>query len=37
LLSEQSVQQALPRRAEEFLTGNGVAELRETAIAPLRR
>jgi chorismate mutase-like protein len=36
-LSGQTVQQALPRRAEEILTGNGLAEVRETAIAPLRR
>jgi chorismate mutase len=37
-LSEPSVQQqALPQRAEEILTGNGLAEVRETAIAPLRR
>jgi chorismate mutase len=36
-LSEQTVQQALPQRAEEILTGNGVAGVRETAIAPLRR
>jgi chorismate mutase-like protein len=35
-LSGQTVQQALPRRAEEILTGNGVADVRETAIAPLR-
>jgi chorismate mutase-like protein len=36
-LSERTVQQALPRRAEAILTGNGVALVRETAIAPLRR
>jgi chorismate mutase len=35
-LSGRSVQQALPRRAEEILTGNGLAGVRETAIAPLR-
>jgi chorismate mutase-like protein len=32
----QTVQQALPQRAEEILTGNGLAGVRETAIAPLR-
>jgi chorismate mutase-like protein len=32
----QTVQQALPRRAEEILTGNGLASVRETAITPLR-
>jgi hypothetical protein len=32
----QTVQQVLPRRAEEVLTGNGLAGVRETAIAPLR-
>jgi chorismate mutase len=36
-LSERTVQQALPQRAEEILTGNGLAEVRQTAIAPLRR
>jgi chorismate mutase len=36
-LAGQAVQQALPQRAEEILTGNGLAEVRETAIAPLRR
>ena len=36
-LSGLSVQQALPQRAEEILTGNGMAGVRETAIAPLRR
>jgi chorismate mutase len=36
-LSGPTVQQALPQRAEEILTGNGVADVRETAIAPLRR
>jgi chorismate mutase len=36
-LSGPTVQQALPRRAEEILTGNGLAGVRETAIAPLRR
>jgi chorismate mutase len=35
-LSGWTVQQALPRRAEEILTGNGLAGVRETAIAPLR-
>jgi hypothetical protein len=35
-LSGQTVQQALPQRAEEILTGNGLAGVRETAIAPLR-
>jgi chorismate mutase len=32
-----TVQQALPGRAEEILTSNGMAGVRETAIAPLRR
>ncbi len=36
-LSGPTVQQALPQRAEEILTGTGVAGVRETAIAPLRR
>jgi chorismate mutase-like protein len=36
-LSGMPVQQALPRRAEEILTGNDLAGVRETAIAPLRR
>jgi chorismate mutase-like protein len=36
-LSELTVQQVLPQRAEEILTGNGVADVRQTAIAPLRR
>jgi chorismate mutase len=36
-LSGQTVQQALPQRAEEIVTGNGLADVRETAIAPLRR
>jgi chorismate mutase len=36
-LSGPSVQQALPQRAEEILTGDGLAGVRETAIAPLRR
>ncbi|MBV8558388.1 MAG: gamma subclass chorismate mutase AroQ [Planctomycetaceae bacterium] len=36
-LSGLTVQQALPHRAEEILTGNGPAGVRETAIAPLRR
>jgi hypothetical protein len=35
-LSGRTVQQALPQRAEEILTGNGLAGVRETAIAPLR-
>ena len=33
----QTVQQALPQRAEEIVTGNGLAGVRDTAIAPLRR
>jgi chorismate mutase-like protein len=36
-LSGPTVQQALPQRAEEILTGNDLAGVRETAIAPLRR
>jgi chorismate mutase len=36
-LSELAVQQALPRRAEEILTVNGLTGVRERAIAPLRR
>ena len=32
----RSVQQALPQRAEEILTGNGLASVRETAITPMR-
>jgi chorismate mutase len=36
-LSGLTVQQALPQRAEQILTGNGLAGVRETAIAPLRR
>jgi chorismate mutase-like protein len=36
-LFERDVQQALPQRAEEVLNGNGLAGVRETAIAPLRR
>jgi chorismate mutase len=36
-LAEPAVQQALPRRAEAILTGDGLDEVRETAIAPLRR
>jgi hypothetical protein len=36
-LSGLTVQQALPQRAEEILTGNRVADVRETAIAPIRR
>jgi chorismate mutase len=35
-LSGLIVQQALPQRAEEILTGDGLAGVRETAIAPLR-
>ena len=35
-LSAPTVQQELGLRAEEILIGNGVAEVRETAIAPLR-
>jgi chorismate mutase len=35
-LWRETVQQALPQRAEEILTGNGLAGVRETAIAPLR-
>ena len=33
-LSGPAVQQALPQRAEEILTGDGLAEVRETAITP---
>jgi chorismate mutase len=36
-LSGLTGQQALLQRAEEILTGNGLAGVRETAIAPLRR
>ena len=36
-LSGDTVQEALPQRAEQILTGNGLAGLREMAIAPLRR
>jgi chorismate mutase len=36
-LSGPSAQQALPQRAEEILTGDGLSGVRETAIAPLRR
>jgi len=36
-LSGLTVQQALPRRAQEILSGNGLTGVRETAIAPLRR
>ena len=36
-LSGRTVHQELSQRAEEILTGNGVADVRETAIAPLRR
>jgi chorismate mutase len=35
-LSGPAVRQALPRRAEEILTGDGPAGVRETAVAPLR-
>jgi chorismate mutase len=36
-LSGPTVRQALLQRAEEILTGDGLAGVRETAIAPLRR
>jgi chorismate mutase-like protein len=36
-LSGLTVQQALPKRTKEILTGNGLAGVRETAIAPLQR
>jgi hypothetical protein len=36
-LSGQTVQQALPQRAEEILSGSGMAGVRETAVAPIRR
>jgi chorismate mutase len=36
-LSASVMQRALPQRAEEILTGEGPAGVRETAIAPLRR
>jgi len=36
-LSGHTVQQALPQRAEEIVADNGLAAVRETAIAPLRR
>jgi chorismate mutase len=36
-LSGRTVQQALPQRAEEILTSNDLAGVRDTAIAPLRR
>jgi chorismate mutase len=36
-LSEAAVQQALPQRAAEILSGNDLSAVRETAIAPLRR
>jgi chorismate mutase len=36
-LSGLTVQQALPQRAEEILTGNGLAGVREAAIVPLGR
>ena len=35
-LSRLTVQQALPQRAEEILTGNGLASVRGTAITPMR-
>jgi chorismate mutase-like protein len=35
-LSRPTVQQALPQRAEEILTGDGLDRVRERAIAPLR-
>jgi acetolactate decarboxylase len=34
-LARRTVRQALPQRAAEILTGNGLAGVRETAIAPL--
>jgi chorismate mutase len=37
LLDGRPLQQALPARAEEILDGDGQADVRETAIAPLRR
>jgi chorismate mutase len=36
-LSEQRVQEALPERAEEILSGNELDEVRDTAISALRR
>jgi chorismate mutase-like protein len=36
-LSGPTVQQALPQRAEEILSGNGLASVRDTTITPLRR
>jgi chorismate mutase len=36
-LSGLGVQQALPQRAQAILTSNGLAGVRDTAIAPLRR
>jgi chorismate mutase-like protein len=36
-LSGLTVQQALPQRAEEILSGNDLASVRDTTIAPLRR
>ena len=36
-LGGQTVQQALPQRAEAILTGNGLASVRDTAIAPCGR
>jgi chorismate mutase-like protein len=36
-LSGLTVQQALPQRAEEILSGNGLASVRDTTITPLRR
>ena len=32
----QAMQEVLPQRAEEIVTGNGLAGVRQTAIAPLR-
>jgi chorismate mutase len=36
-IDKPALRQALSGRAAEILTGNGLAEVRETAIAPLRR
>jgi chorismate mutase-like protein len=36
-LSGSTIQQALPRQAEKILDGNGLAAVRQTAIAPLLR
>jgi chorismate mutase len=36
-LSGPTLQRALPRRAEETLTGDDLAAVRETAVAPLRQ